>query len=178
MTRREKLFAWVRDQHHGQLIKKTTEPYINHLKAVAEMAGIVPSGYEAGLCHDLFEETNIDAEQLLTALKEFGYNNEEANTITNCISELTDVYTKKAYPDWSKTTRKKYEAERLATISPTAQTIKYADLIYNIGWMLKYDLKHAKKYLRKKRTLLLTLTKGDATLHEKAMKMIEEGLCG
>lgn len=176
MKREGKLLNWVKQQHAGQLIKCTNEPYINHLTAVAEMASVIPLGYEIGLCHDLFEDTEAAGPQLKVALVGFGYTDEEASLITMCVTELTDVFTKKAYPELSKAIRKEKETARLATISPAAQTVKYADLIYNIGWMLKYDLKHAKKYSRKKRLLLEVMTDGDHGLRRRVLDTIDEAM--
>ncbi|WP_158642831.1 hypothetical protein [Mucilaginibacter ginsenosidivorax] len=49
MSREHKLLTWVKQKHQGQLIKRTAEPYINHLTAVAQMAGVAPLGYETAL---------------------------------------------------------------------------------------------------------------------------------
>ncbi|WCT13309.1 hypothetical protein [Mucilaginibacter jinjuensis] len=173
MTGREKLLAWIEQQHEGQLIRKTKLPYSHHLKAVAEMADVAPSGYETGLCHDLLEDTTVTIDALHLALLNFGYSEVEALVIVNGVVDLTNVYTKKAYQGWKKPIRKKKEAERLATISPLAQTVKYADLIYNLDWMLTFDTKHIKKYLRKKKALLEIMTNGDQYLHRKLMRSID-----
>ncbi|OKS86488.1 hypothetical protein [Mucilaginibacter polytrichastri] len=177
MSTAEQLTQWIKLQHEGQLIKRTNQPYFAHLLAVAEMAGKATAlGYEIGLCHDLFEETNNTVDTLLGALKSFGYNDENANHITGAVIALTDVFTAAAYPDLSKKDRKKREAKRLVTISPDAQTVKYCDLIYNIGWVLEYDEKHAKKYLKKKRKLLKAMLGGDQRLREDALKIIDKAL--
>lgn len=173
MNRANKLLNWIKQQHKGQLIRRTAEPYINHLVAVAELASVSPLGYEAGLCHDLFEETETTKNELSLALTGLGYAEQEADLIVNCSIELTDVFTKKNYPDLKKKIRKKMEAERLATISPVSQTVKYGDLIYNVGWVMKYDPKHAEKYLRKKQFLLASMTKGDRNLHQQALNIVD-----
>jgi (p)ppGpp synthase/HD superfamily hydrolase len=176
MTREIKLLDWVKQQHAGQLIKRTTDPYTNHLTAVAQMASVIPLGYEIGLCHDLFEDTETTAPQLRAALADFGYSDEEASFITACVTELTDVFTKKAYPELSKAIRKEKEAARLIAISPAAQTVKYADLMYNISWALKYDLKHSKKYLQRKRLLLSVMADGDNSLRRQVLDLIDKAL--
>jgi hypothetical protein len=173
MNRREELLAWVGQQHQGQLVRKTMLPYMHHLKAVAETADIVPLGYETGLCHDLLEKTAATKESLLKALLKFGYSKDEASVIVSGVIELTNVFTKKACPEWRKPARKKKEAERLATSSPVAQTVKYADLRYNITWMRAYDHKHLEKYLRKKRHLLQTIDKGDQELYRTLLIYID-----
>jgi hypothetical protein len=176
MNSTDKLLNWIKQRHEGQLIRRTTEPYINHLVVVAELASVSPLGYEVGLCHDLFEETETTKNELHSALTGFGYKDQEADLIVNCSIELTDVFTKKNYPDLKKKNRKKKEAERLATISPVSQTVKYADLIYNVEWVMKYDLKHAEKYLRKKQLLLAAMIKGNGNLHQQALTMVDDSL--
>jgi (p)ppGpp synthase/HD superfamily hydrolase len=177
MKPEDELKKWIAHQHKGQLIKKTSQPYMNHLTAVAEMAAeALDFGYEIGLCHDLLEDTKATAAELLDALLKFGYIVEDADLITSCVVELTDVYTKSAYPGISKTDRKRMEAARLLNISAAAQTVKYADLIYNIRWVLKYDKKHSKKYLIKKRRLLMALNKGNNQLRLQALELVVAGL--
>ena len=171
------LLEWVALQHGGQLIRRTTEPYFKHLIAVADLAkNRVPLGYEIGLCHDLLEDTATDEKQLLASLRSFGYADSDAFQITSAVVELTDVFTAAAYPELTKKERKNFEAERLLTISAAAQTVKYSDLIYNIGWVLKYDSKDAKRYLKKKRLLVEGMIKGDPALRQKALSAIESGL--
>ncbi|UOE50991.1 hypothetical protein MTO98_07865 [Mucilaginibacter sp. SMC90] len=177
MNRAGKLLHWIGQRHEDQLIRRTAEPYINHLVAVAELASVSPLGYETGLCHDLFEETETTKNELHSALTGFGYKDQEANLIVDCCIELTDVFTKKNYPDLKKKKRKKKEAERLATISPVSQTVKYGDVIYNVGWVLKYDLKHARKYLRKKQLLLASMKNGQQDLHQQAVQTVGDALC-
>lgn len=107
MIAAEKLAHWVGGKHSGQLIKCTEKPYFNHLIAVAEMAKpVVALGYEIGLCHDLLEDTDVSEEELHSALISFGYTIIDANLITTCVKELTDVFTAAAFPDWSKAERK------------------------------------------------------------------------
>lgn len=178
MKKRAALLNWVKKQHKGQLIKRTKLPYSDHLVAVAEVADIVPLGYETGLCHDLLEETDVTASTLKEKLISFGYFENDAALITDVVIELTDVFTKKSYPDLSKEIRKQKEAERLNAISGLAQTVKYADLIYNIRWTLKYDAKDAQEYLQRKRALLTGLTKGDRHLRLQAIQMIDAALAG
>jgi hypothetical protein len=172
---REQLTTWIKDHHQGQLIRLTDDPYFNHLIFVAEKSGaVIPLGYEIGLCHDLIEETTVTASDLRDALLSFDYPHTQAEHICACVVELTDVFTKVAYPDFTKKKRKKKEAARLAQISPDAQTVKYADLMDNIHWTVQYDQKHAVKYLKRKQTLLVTMTMGDAGLRAEVLGLIGE----
>lgn len=173
MKPRNQLKRWVSLQHQGQLIRRTKRPYFEHLLAVAELAGpAVAFGYEIGLCHDLLEETDVPERELLAALLSFGFTGADARVITSCVVELTDVYTVVAYPGLCKAERKSLEQARLLTISPTAQTLKYADLIYNTIWVLKYDHKHAAKYMAKKQMLLADLNRGNSKLRNQLLHLI------
>jgi guanosine-3',5'-bis(diphosphate) 3'-pyrophosphohydrolase len=177
MNARAQLTAWIKQQYAGQKIKRSGEPYFNHLVAVAEMVEpIIDFGYEVGLCHDLLEDTEITVDQLLKVLVNFGYSKPDANYITNCVVELTDVFTKAAYPNLSKVIRKEKEAARLTTISPVAQTVKYADLMDNIKWVMRYDRIKAVSYLTKKRLLIMTMADGNAGLREQVLALIENSL--
>jgi len=177
MTPPARLAAWVSLKHQGQIIRRTTEPYFNHLAAVAEMASpVVTLGYEIGLCHDLLEDTDTTGPELLHALLSFGYTDAEAKLITSSVVELTDVFTRTAYPNLSKSERKARESARLVKISAAAQTVKYGDLIYNIAWVVKYNHRHAKKYLLKKRSLLAALKRGDEGLRQQALTAIHLAL--
>jgi len=168
---------WVREQHEGQIIPKNGYPYFTHLSAVAALAGgVVRLGDEIGLCHDLLEDTEITAGTLNEVLLSFGYSQTDSEIITTCVVELTDVYTVSAFGELKKNERKQLEAKRLITISSRVQTVKYADLIDNIGWVLTFDKQAAKKYLKKKLTLLKDLNKGDRGLWLMAMKLIEDNL--
>ncbi len=177
MKKRKKLAAWVKAKHQGQLIKHTIEPYYSHLSFVAEKVKKVTTfGFEIGICHDFLEDTDTKETELESQLISFGYELHDARLITRCVAELTDVFTKKAYPSLSKVVRKAMEADRLSMISPAAQSVKYADLLYNIGWVLKYDRKNAMKYLKAKKALLTQLDRGDHKLRKSLYKMINKAI--
>jgi (p)ppGpp synthase/HD superfamily hydrolase len=176
---RDQLLCWVKQKHEGQTIKRTDLPYLNHLVAVATLAGpVTVLGYEIGLCHDLLEDTPTSENELRGTLISLGYPDLEADYITACVVELTDAFTAAAYPGLNKKSRKTKEAMRLLTISPGAQTVKYADLIDNIGWVLAHDRENAATYLQKKQALLSGMTGGDQSLRQKALDMIRKGLIG
>lgn len=164
---------WVAQQHRGQLIRRTTEPYINHLLRVAEMAApYISLGYEVGLCHDLPEKTGITPQSLFQALRQINYAKNEAEQITDAVVELTDVYTKVDYPELKKKLRKVKEEERLLTISPLAQTVKYADLYDNILWMVRFDREKAPAYLERKKDLIIKMVAGNPVLQRKVLELI------
>jgi len=126
------------------MIRFSGEPYIDHLLAVAMLAGpAVALGYEIGLCHDLLEDTPTAPSELYAALLVFGYSEAAADHITKIVIELTDVFTATTYPQLRKKERKALEADRLVHISNSGQTVKYSDLIYNLSWVLRYQPKRA-----------------------------------
>jgi (p)ppGpp synthase/HD superfamily hydrolase len=169
MNRRLKLIKWIREQHEGQLIKETNVPYFEHLLAVANrVADAASLTYEIGLCHDLLEKTTITQTILSAQLKDFGYDLEEAEHISNCVAELTRHFTKATNP-LPKKERKALEDERLIHISADAQTVKYADLSYNADWMMVYDRHHAADYLQSKLSLIREMTAGDAMLRQQVL---------
>ena len=171
------LVEWVKLKHGHQKIKSSSDPYFFHLLAVAKMvAHISPFSYEIGLCYDLLEDTDVELQEFQRVLSSCGYSDSEVEHIKNCVVELTDEYTKLRYPQLTKKQRKKKEAKRLIGMSCDSQTIKYADLIYNAGWMMEYDRKHAKKYLLKKRMLVLMLDRGDQQLQRQALMFMDKCL--
>ncbi len=129
-------------------------------------------GYEIGLCHDLLEKTKVTPDSLYHHLKHLLYERYEAKYITGTVIELTDVYTKTNYPEMSKATRKKYEALRLISTGPAAQTVKYADLHDNIHWVIKNDPDNASVYLQRKLDLITKMTEGSAGLRQQVLDVI------
>ena len=174
MNRRLTLVQWVRQQHHGQLIKDTALPYFEHVLAVANIAtAAAPLTYEIGLCHDLLEKTLLNKFQLSTQLENIGYKSDEAEYISGCVAELTRHFTKTNNP-LPKKERKELEDERLVYLSPDAQSVKYADLSYNADWMLVHDRHHAPDYLRRKIRLLEEMTGGDTKLRSQVLNQFRD----
>lgn len=177
MNPRKTLTDWIQQLYGGKQIKLTDQPYTDHLFFVANTAGAVSElGYEIGLCHDLLEDFDITAHELQNKLQYFGYDLIIASAITTCVTELTDVFTKAAYPALSKAERKQKEAQRLARVSSAAQTVKYADLIDNSRWMLAYERNKAKTYLLKKLDLIVLLDKGEKGLQKQALEWFTASL--
>jgi guanosine-3',5'-bis(diphosphate) 3'-pyrophosphohydrolase len=171
------LFAFVVLKHHGQIRKYTNEPYVNHLRAVAEMADEkCRFGYEIGLCHDLLEDTDCTKDELLKALIRFIYFRNEAEYIVHCVTELTDIYTPEDFPQLNRAKRKELEAKRLSKITYESQTVKYCDLIDNTESIVKYDEGFAVKYLAEKATILNGMNKGNPVMYAKAKRVLKKAL--
>lgn len=170
--RAEKLTAWVAGKYAGRLILLSGEPYFNHCLAVAETAAPYATfGYEAGLCHDMLEDQIATAEELQTALMEAGYSVPETEQIVTLVAELSDVFKPANFPDWSKKELRRLENQRLSKISSAAQTIKYADLIYNAVWVRQYVPHKWPRYAKRKRKLLQML-EGDPLLHQQVLEIL------
>jgi len=174
---RNHLFAFAALKHHGQVRKYTNEPYFNHLKAVARLAdGKCRFGYEIGLCHDLFEDTDCTDFELIDALQRFGYSNPENRLIVKAVTELTDVFTTQDFNQLNRAKRKQLEADRLSTISYEAQTVKYCDLIDNTSSIVEHDKCFAKVYLAEKQTILKGMDKGNPEVYKKCKRVLKKAL--
>ncbi len=109
------------------------EPYINHPIRVANMVLLLddeflPVSVNDGLIaaawlHDVYEDTDLMPPAISNAFDE---------TIGGYVEELTNHFTKKAYPTMNRKKRKKAEVNRLAEVSREAQTIKLCDRIDNL----------------------------------------------
>ncbi len=156
MTERQSaLFDFIKTKHGDQVRKYTGEPYWNHLFEVAEAAG--PYGelnYEIGLCHDVIEDTTCTLDELFDAAFLAGYMRWEAHKLCLHVDELTDKYTKEAFPKMNRAERKKAEARRLGTTSTKAQTVKYADMVNNTKSIVQYDPDFGKTYIVEKKRAL------------------------
>lgn len=171
--KRTQLFQWIASVYAGRMIRVSGGPYLHHLIAVADMTdAALPFGYEIGLCHDLLEDTGMTAGEFIRALENLGYGGHDAASICQVVRELTDVYTKAAFPGLSKKERRRKEEERLKSASGPAQTVKYADLIYNSRWTKENQPEKLPAYLARKKQLLEQLDKGDPALRAKAMMVL------
>lgn len=174
---RNHVLAFVALKHVEQKRKYTNEPYLFHLIAVAKMADEkCRFGYEIGLCHDLFEDTDCTTAQLHLSLKRFGYNNSDRNFILDAVIELTDVYISEDFPQLNRAKRKALESDRLHKISYEAQTVKYCDLINNTESIVKYDPGFAVKYLEEKKSILNGMTKGNPVMFQKCKRVLRKAL--
>ena len=134
--------------HAGQKRKYTGEPYIVHPIAVSDrvrMAGGNANMVAAALLHDVLEDTDATAQQVLEIT------NQE---VLSLVVELTDQYTKEFYPELNRKVRKALEADRLAAASVQAKMIKLADMADNTATITQHDPAFAKVYLREKAELL------------------------
>ena len=164
--------------HEGQLRRFEEGPYIVHpvrvMERCAEYTNATPI-LAAALLHDVVEDTSVTAEELhrflLTVLTE-----KEAIQTSKLVEELTDVYLSKNYPYWNRRKRKSKEADRLASTSSEAQTIKYADIIDNSRSFAGTDDGFVQVYLKEAQTLLSKMQKGNPQLRQLAIDTIDKYL--
>lgn len=173
----EKLFEFVKEKHKEQVRKYTNEPYFNHLFNVAEIVSKHEIDcIEIALCHDLFEDTNCDFNELYKKLVKIGYDIKVAYKICSCVTELTDKFIKEDYPNLNRKERKENECKRLSTISYKSKSVKYADLIDNTSSIFKHDKEFAKVYLKEKEDILKVMNNGNQALFQLCKEVLSESL--
>lgn len=149
---------------HPVRVMKICREYINELPVQA-----------AALLHDVLEDTHVTERQLHEYLaKEMS--KDDADKTIKLVVELTDVYIKDDYPKLNRRERKGKETERLAQISPEAQTIKYADIMDNSREIVQHDPDFARVFLNECRHLLKKIDKGNPALYKKTISAVEEAL--
>jgi (p)ppGpp synthase/HD superfamily hydrolase len=169
------VLRFARDSHGEQKRKYSDEPYISHPIRVMQSCSQYtdsPAVLSAALLHDVLEDTAVNRDQLMMFLKDV-MDQGTANSTFRLVDELTDVFIKSSYPQINRKQRKTMEAERLANISPNAQTIKYADIIDNLD-VAVHDPDFARVFLRESLRLLKTMDKGNSILRQEALTKLSE----
>jgi len=163
LVQRAKEFATI--AHKGQVRKYTGVPYIVHPVEVMEIVRTVKHDdtmLAAALLHDVVEDTDCTLDDIRA---EFG------DDVASLVADLTDVSNA---DDGNRDVRKAKDREHSADASPSAQTVKLADLISNSVDIIKNDPSFAKIYMVEKFLLLGVLTDGDPILFERAIKLVDD----
>lgn len=166
------------EAHKGQRRKYADEDYIFHPIRVSSLCRNVNQTLPvlaAALLHDVVEDTDVNYERLKIFLQQL-MNEADAAVTFRLVKDLTDVYTKDAYPKLNRRQRKEKEHNRLANAHPDAQTIKYADIIDNCMDIADSGDDFAPKFLMECRSLLHKMDKGNQELYQQAKSVIEIGL--
>lgn len=169
--------AFFRGAHDSikQIRKYTGEPYWTHTEWTAERLSLITQdeGRIIGqLGHD-FDEDVVPknpayyAKMVLERYGEIAYQH---------MKDLTDVYTKEAYPKWNRAKRHAYERDRLANIPIPSKNGKIVDLIHNTQSIVAHDKDFAKVYLKEKYLLLQVLKDGDKEAWDFAYNQVLEGI--
>lgn len=95
--------------------------------------------------------------------------------VADMVVELTDVFTKEAYPKINRAERKRLECDRISRDSAASQTVKTGDLLHNTDSILSEDPGFAKTYLKEKAALLPVLRYANPFLRERAVVKTIEG---
>ena len=152
----EKILEYATAAHAGQKRKYTDDDYIIHPIAVAKLVQVQGGDdnmIRAALLHDVLEDTSVTHAELRTILHNI-LSIESAEDVLSLVVELTDVFTKEAFPDYNRHSRKQFESLRLAYVSDRAKAIKRADIEHNSESILDHDPKFAKVFLKEKKDLL------------------------
>ncbi len=149
----------------GNKRRYTNESYSVHLEQVVSyllQAGITDKvTLAAAWLHDVVEDAGI---KLSTIRFLFG------NEIADVVDELTEKARKE---DGKRSVRVAMEVARLASVSCTAQTIKYADIASNLSRLAQDDFKFCKVYVTEKEAAVSMMTRGHRTLRDFVISRIE-----
>ena len=167
------------DQAHGEQKRKyTPERYIVHpvrvMKICANYTNELPV-LASALLHDVLEDTKVGKKEMTEFLLRI-MSKEEATRTTDLVVELSDVYTKAAYPRWNRRKRKRKEAERIQKTSGESQTVKYADIIDNCKEIVEHDPDFAGLFLLECKSLLRVMQNGNAELRSEAVTTVDDCL--
>jgi (p)ppGpp synthase/HD superfamily hydrolase len=169
MTLIERAQKFAHEAHDaiGQKRKYSGQPYWVHTDAVAATVATVTNDEEmiaAAHLHDVIEDVfPIKPEyDIYRIAKEFG------ERVARIVTDLTDVYTKEAWPDLNRAKRKALERERVSKLASDSKTIKLADFIDNTTSISANDPDFARIYLREKMAMLPNLTEGNSDLLNRA----------
>lgn len=167
------------DRCHGtQMRKHTPDRYIVHpvrvMKMLRERSHDLPL-LAAALLHDVLEDTPATKEAVHDFLAKYLDEKQAQHTI-QLVEELTDVFTKEAYPNFNRRKRKAMEMERMAKTSGAAQTVKYADIIDNCREIVGHDPAFARIFLSECYALLKKMPNGDPELYKEALETVSKNL--
>jgi (p)ppGpp synthase/HD superfamily hydrolase len=161
---RAQAFATAAHASIDQRRKFSGEPYIGHPANVAAIVASVPDATPAMIAaawlHDVVEDTPITLEQIR---REFGAE----------VGRLVDEVTNVAKPEnGNRAARKAMNRLHSAAASSDGQTVKLSDVISNLSTIGQADPAFAALFVGEKKALLEVLTKGNATLRERASSIV------
>ena len=138
------LSRYIESKFSGIKRKFTEIPYVYHLYNVAQLAHFhdIYFGYEIGLCHDLFEDTDTQPHELIEKMVDIGYNKYDAEFVSHSVMALTKIYTGDQWSHLSKDEKLDLETQRILLEDNHVQSIKYCDIIDNI----RYNIPYVKMY--------------------------------
>lgn len=152
--------------HAEQKRKFTGEPYVVHLREVANLCAEVGARQEvvaAAWLHDCIEDQGVLMAELMTL---FG----------GAVAELMWAVTDQSRPrDGNRAARKLIDRLHVAGGPPDAKTIKLADLISNGKDILAHDKSFAVTFFREMALLMPRLSDGNSVLFNRARNVLRNG---
>lgn len=165
-SEREKKAMDIAVRAHGSQARKYSgQPYIVH---PAEVAALVRSVHHtedmlaAAWLHDTLEDTDLDPRVIREELGE---------SVLDLVLMLTDVSVKS---DGNRKVRKEIDRVHTSKASPSAKTVKLADLISNSLSIREHGRGFVRVYLAEKRELLNVLKEGNAVLWARAAELAKD----
>jgi (p)ppGpp synthase/HD superfamily hydrolase len=155
--------------HAEQKRKYTGTPYVEHCFEVANLvAGVGGTDIMicAALLHDTLEDTKTVRGDFVMCFGDQGI------FIGDLVEELTDVSKPE---DGNRKARKAKDLEHLSKATPSAQTIKLADIISNSLNIIALDPAFSKIYIPEMKARFPHLQQGDRRLLELATRQVEAG---
>lgn len=153
--------------HGAQLRKFSGIPYHTHPARVGGRISVIPGATElevcAGYLHDVIEDTPVTKEELLAIFP---------SQVVTYVVNLTDVYTKKAFPHLNRSDRRQLEYTRLANQDTWTRKIKLVDRIDNIRDMAPVE-DFYRIYCKESQHLLTALKNTDDLLESELRYLIE-----
>jgi (p)ppGpp synthase/HD superfamily hydrolase len=158
----------------GHIRKYSRVPYWHHTERTMARLSIITQDEDlliGQLFHDIIEDiypknSDYSPDAILNL---FGAR------ATSHMLDLTDVYTKEAYPYFNRKQRKELEVMRLALVPIMSKNGKLVDNIDNTEDILHGDKGFARTYLKEIYELLQVLKDGDKEAWQEAMKQVLAG---
>tara|TARA_R110002012_G_scaffold315781_1_gene530072 strand:+ start:423 stop:1061 length:639 start_codon:yes stop_codon:yes gene_type:complete len=185
-----KLGKYIEGKFEGVKRKFTEIPYTYHLYNVAQLAHShdIYFGYEIGLCHDLYEDTDTQPHELIESMVNMGYDKYDAQFVSDCVVALSKVYTGAQWTHIDDETKVGLETQRILLADNVCQSIKYCDIIDNIRYNIPFDKMYKREkqhslddmtkfilsYLPKKKLQLDMMKQGNKALRELALEYMEK----
>lgn len=156
-----------REAHKGQVRKGSGAPYEIHPARIAGQMMLredaTPESVAACFLHDTVEDTEVTLDEIRDVFGE---------TVATLVSELTNQFTKEAYPKFNRAARHKMEIDRIKSISKEAKVIKLLDRIDNLIDHPKED-GFLSVYLKESKSLLEAVKEADDFLAQKLENLIQ-----
>lgn len=145
-----KAASYAARAHKNQLRKDGVTPYFYHCSMVAYLVQKYFPDCEqemvaAAYLHDTIEDCETTVEEIR---KEFG------DIVAGYVVGLTNVFTKKNYPNLNRKERKSAECQRLKNLSTPVKCIKLADRLANIIDLTSLEKGFQDKFVSETRELL------------------------